>query len=370
MNAYGFDVETTSTITAAIAEIGSVDYESKNDANEPAYTPAEITEPGVYTLKIGEMSIGDANFEAASPWMTTQGGKKGRCNPYWSMTFNVVEKVVDVEAVDPVPYNVSGEYNEKVPAEITVNFDDEDVTVNNVIISSGSPIAQPVDGWKLDGKTLTIPVSEELQASRTIIVRVTATASTGQIVNYGYTDEELNDGNNGIMLVYQTPQDDLVPTEVTPADKAEVKNLSDIVLSFGTEELGTIMPNDIELRDAEDQLVTTGTAELNVIQESMTATSLTIMLETEVTEAGTYTLVIPAETFYNATETLWNPELKYTFTVNPTLTGISGINVDANETVKVYTIGGVYVGEGQAAEILGKLAKGIYIVNGAKVAIK
>ena len=368
MNVYGFDEETTSPITAAIAEIGSVDYENKNADNEPAYTPAEITEPGVYTLKIGEMSIGDANFEAASPWMTTQGGTKGRCNPDWSMTFNVVEKVVGVEAVDPVPYNVSGEYNEKVPAEITVNFDDEDVTVNNVIISSGSPIAQPVDGWKLDGKTLTIPVSEELQASRTITVKVTATASTGQIVNYGYTDEELNDGNNGIMLVYQTPQDALVPTEVTPADKATVESISDIVLTFD-ENLGTVNSEGIELRDADDNVVASGVAEINFDEATWSATSLTISLDNVITAAGTYTLVIPAENFYNEDETLWNPELKYTFTIE-TLSGISGIKVNADGTVKVYTIDGVYVGEGQVAEVLGKLAKGIYIVNGTKVAIK
>jgi len=38
--------------------------------------------------------------------------------------------------------------------------------------------------------------------------------------------------------------------------------------------------------------------------------------------------------------------------------------------VKVYTLDGVYVGEGQASEVLGKLAKGIYIVNGTKVAVK
>ncbi len=358
---------TTAYFIATVYPLGTVTDNVAADGTEPV----AITTPGVYTLKIDEQSIGDSQFDIAYPWMGPIGSTdRGRCNPEYNWTFNVVEKVVEVESVDPVPYNVSGEYNEEVPAEVTVKFNDADVNVEQVMIRYGQRNFEFVEFYDVKDGVLTFDVPEKLLAERAITVLMTATASTGQPINYGYTDEELNDGISGIQLIYQTPQDVLVPTEVTPADKAEVKNLSDIVLSFGTEELGTIMPNDIELRDAEDQLVTTGTAELNVIQESMTATSLTIMLETEVTEAGTYTLVIPAETFYNATETLWNPELKYTFTVNPTLTGISGINVDANETVKVYTIGGVYVGEGQAAEILGKLAKGIYIVNGAKVAIK
>ena len=44
--------------------------------------------------------------------------------------------------------------------------------------------------------------------------------------------------------------------------------------------------------------------------------------------------------------------------------------VSADGTVKVYTIDGVYVGQGKAADMLGKLAKGVYIVNGTKVVVK
>ena len=51
-------------------------------------------------------------------------------------------------------------------------------------------------------------------------------------------------------------------------------------------------------------------------------------------------------------------------------TGIKGIKVDADGNVKVYTIDGVYVGEGAAADMLESLPAGVYIVNGTKVAVK
>ena len=65
----------------------------------------------------------------------------------------------------------------------------------------------------------------------------------------------------------------------------------------------------------------------------------------------------------------YNPELTLKFTVGSSV-GINGIKVSADGTVKVYTIDGVYVGQGKAADMLGKLAKGVYIVNGTKVVVK
>ncbi len=38
--------------------------------------------------------------------------------------------------------------------------------------------------------------------------------------------------------------------------------------------------------------------------------------------------------------------------------------------MKVYTIDGVYVGQGKAADMLGKQAKDIYIINGTKIVLK
>ena len=46
------------------------------------------------------------------------------------------------------------------------------------------------------------------------------------------------------------------------------------------------------------------------------------------------------------------------------------VSVSADGTVKVYTIDGVYVGLGKAADMLGKLAKDIYIINGTKIVLK
>ena len=67
---------------------------------------------------------------------------------------------------------------------------------------------------------------------------------------------------------------------------------------------------------------------------------------------------------------LYNPALVYVYTINGIGTSITGIKTDANGNVKVYTIDGVYVGEGAAAETINSLPAGVYIINGTKVAIK
>ena len=361
-------------MTVILAETGTVNYEvfsGEEGTRTPEYEPYEVTTPGQYTLKIAQMSIGDANFEAASPWMTNQSGNKGRCNPDWAWTFNVVEKIVEVESVDPAPYNVSGEYNEKVPAEVSVKFNDANVTVENVVamVSPFNSAILTEDDYKLEDGVLTMSIPESMLAERKVTVTVEAVSSEGQPVTYGYTAEDIDAGLSGIMLVYQTPQDVLVPTAVTPEDKSTVTSLADIVLTFG-ENLGIADSEGIELRDAAGQHVAYGVAEVNFDEEAWAATSLTIRLDDVIDAEGTYTLVIPAENFYNEDESVWNPALEYTFTVDPTFTGISGINVSADEEVKVYTVSGVYVGAGKAGDVLGKLSKGIYIVNGQKVAIK
>ena len=359
---------TTGYMIATVYPLGTVTDNVAADGTEPA----AITTPGVYTLKIDEQSIGDAQFDIDYPWMGPLGSKeRGRCNPEYNWTFNVVEKIVEVESVDPAPYNVSGEYNEKVPAEVSVKFNDANVTVENVVamVSPFNSAILTEDDYKLEDGVLTMSIPESMLAERKVTVTVEAVSSEGQPVTYGYTAEDIDAGLSGIMLVYQTPQDVLVPTAVTPEDKSTVSSLADIVLTFG-ENLGIADSEGIELRDAAGQPVAYGVAEVNFDEEAWAATSLTIRLDDVIDAEGTYTLVIPAENFYNEDESVWNPALEYTFTVDPTFTGISGINVSADEEVKVYTVSGVYVGAGKAGDVLGKLSKGIYIVNGQKVAIK
>ena len=72
----------------------------------------------------------------------------------------------------------------------------------------------------------------------------------------------------------------------------------------------------------------------------------------------------------NNVEGVCNPELTYTFTVDTSL-GIGGVTAGSSDApVKVYNLNGVLVSSGKAADVLGKLPAGVYIVNGRKVVIR
>ena len=64
----------------------------------------------------------------------------------------------------------------------------------------------------------------------------------------------------------------------------------------------------------------------------------------------------------------YSPELKYTFTLIDG-EGIGDVLADA-ETADIYTVSGILVKKDAKADDLKTLKKGIYIVNGKKVAIK
>ena len=329
-------------------------------------TPVVITEPGKYTLKIEMGSIGDGDFDYNYPWMGPLGRTdRGNCNPEFNWTFNVVDHLVTVESVDPEPYSASGEYNDEVPAEITVNFSEEGVTVNDIIYQSGViPTRTPITEYKMDGKTLTFELPGAATSQRSVTVTINANAANGQPISYGLTDEEIIEGLYGINLVYQMRKDILVPETVTPAEDETVEALDEITLKFGQNAYYTDYETTLELKDADGNTVTTATPEVGADD-----TEIVLLLNPVVTTPGEYTLTIPAEAIYDLDGINYNPELTLKFTVGSSV-GINGIKVSADGTVKVYTIDGVYVGQGKAADMLGKLAKGVYIVNGTKVVVK
>ena len=329
-------------------------------------TPVIITEPGKYTLKIEAGSIGDGSFDYTYPWMgSSPGSERGACNPEFNWTFNVVDHLVTVESVDPEPYSASGEYNDEVPAEITVNFSEEGVTVNDIIYQSGViPTRTPITEYKMDGKTLTFELPGAATSQRSVTVTINANAANGQPISYGLTDEEIIEGLYGINLVYQMRKDILVPETVTPAEGESVEALEEITLKFGQNAYYTDYETTLELKDADGNTVTTATPEVGADD-----TEIVLLLNPVVTTPGEYTLTIPAEAIYDLDGINYNPELTLKFTVGSSV-GINGIKVSADGTVKVYTIDGVYVGQGKAADMLGKLAKGVYIVNGTKVVVK
>ena len=329
-------------------------------------TPVIITEPGKYTLKIEAGSIGDGGFDYTYPWMgSSPGSKRGACNPEFNWTFNVVDKLVEVESVSPEPYSDTDQYNEAIPEEVTVTFTDN-VRVGSIVYSNvATPMLRnTIEDYTVDGNKLTFNLPADALTASGVNINIQATAENGQYINYGLSDEDIAQGAQGIVLYYQTPLDVIVPETVTPAEDETVEALDEITLKFGQNAYYTDYETTLELKDADGNTVTTATPEVGADD-----TEIVLLLNPVVTTPGEYTLTIPEKAIYDLDGLCYNPELTLKFTVGSSV-GINGIKVSADGTVKVYTIDGVYVGQGKAADMLGKLAKGVYIVNGAKVVVK
>lgn len=354
-------------VTATVCELGTVDHETYEG------TPVAITTPGVYVVKVDSMAIGDGNFDPNNPWQTDMGGyTKGRCNPTWTWTFNVVEEIVTVTNVDPATYNVSGEYCDEIPAEVNVTMSSADFTVSSVTARYGMNIVEPLE-YSVDGSVLNIKLTDAARAEGQVVVNITATSDKGGApIVYGSDDDEVQ----LITLVYQTSRAKLVPESTTPADGETVDELSTIVLDFAENVAGLNFDAEVTLTNENgDSFPCSFDYDFEAMDK------INIYLDDPVTAEGTYTLTVPEGFVYNDTYDygfsdqygnpqgdIYNPELTYVFYINGTV-GITAIKADADGNVKVYTVDGVYVGEGKAADMLNSLQKGVYIVNGTKVAI-
>lgn len=362
------DAEVMEKVIATVCEAGSVNHEDNSG------TPSVLTEPGLYTIRIDSMALGDGSFDPNYPWMVSmQGGNiKGRCNPTWTWTVNVVEEIVDVVSVDPAPYNVSGEFCSEIPAQIEVTMSSADFTVSAANVRYGMNIVENVES-KIDGATLTLMLAETARAESRIVITVAATASNGGApIIYG-----AEDGMQNITLVYQTERNKFVPTAITPTPGEEniIGELSDIIIDFD----GTISKiNDENVPTVTD--ADNNDYECSIDFDAELFNRCHVKLSSAIIAKGTYTLTIPEGTLFNDTYDfgftseagepegdLYNPELVYVFYVDRD--SVVAIAADADGNVKVYTVDGVFVGEGAAADMLGRLPEGIYIINGTKVAV-
>lgn len=371
---YGEYVSTTSTAKAAVykgEEKVADAILTSNDEND-AYTvtaqfveigtqtPKEINEFGAYVLKVDSQSIANEFFNEETPWTDGLQGH-GTCNPDFTVAFNIDPVIITVESVDPAPYVEGGEYSKEIPAEIKITLSNEGATVNSALVTYGMNTRVPAEA-KVEGKVITVTVPEAALAENNIGVSVAAVNENGTPISYG------TDGV--ILLTYQMPKNILVPTEVTPADGSTVKSIATVELTvdskYGVGELNTNNVITVKKDGAE-------ASNISAAIDYATGDDMNKMMITftpEITEDGTYTVVIPEETFYDLDGNLFNPELTYTFIVDNS-TNIGGVEVeDANAVVEVYSVDGCLVSKGKKADVMKKLVKGIYIINGQKVVIR
>lgn len=373
---YGEKVYTTSTATAAVYKGEEKVADAILTTNEDetglglvvtaqfveigTQTPKEINEFGAYVLKVDSQSIANEYFNEETPWTDGLQGH-GTCNPDFTVAFNIDPVIITVESVDPAPYVEGGEYSKEIPAEIKITLSNEGATVNSALVTYGMNTRVPAEA-KVEGKVITVTVPEAALAENNIGVSVAAVNENGTPISYG------TDGV--ILLAYQMPKNILVPTEVTPADGSTVKSIATVELTvdskYGVGELNTNNVITVKKDGAE-------ASNISAAIDYATGDDMNKMMITftpEITEDGTYTVVIPEETFYDLDGNLFNPELTYTFIVDNS-TNIGGVEVeDANAVVEVYSVDGCLVSKGKKADVMKKLVKGIYIINGQKVVIR
>lgn len=373
---YGEKVYTTSTATAAVYKGEEKVADAILTTNEDetglglvvtaqfveigTQTPKEINEFGAYVLKVDSQSIANEYFNEETPWTDGLQGH-GTCNPDFTVAFNIDPAILAVESVDPAPYVEGGEYSKEIPAEINITLSGEGAKVNSALVTYGMNTRVPAEA-KVEGKVITVTVPEAALAENNIGVSVAAVNENGTPISYG------TDGV--ILLTYQMPKNILVPTEVTPADGSTVKSIATVELTvdskYGVGELNTNNVITVKKDGAE-------ASNISAAIDYATGDDMNKMMITftpEITEDGTYTVVIPEETFYDLNGNLFNPELTYTFIVDKS-TNIGGVEVeDANAVVEVYSVDGCLVSKGKKADVMKKLVKGIYIINGQKVVIR
>lgn len=373
---YGEKVYTTSTATAAVYKGEEKVADAILTTNEDetglglvvtaqfveigTQTPKEINEFGAYVLKVDSQSIANEYFNEETPWTDGLQGH-GTCNPDFTVAFNIDPAILAVESVDPAPYVEGGEYSKEIPAEINITLSGEGAKVNSALVTYGMNTRVPAEA-KVEGKVITVTVPEAALAENNIGVSVAAVNENGTPISYG------TDGV--ILLTYQMPKNILVPTEVTPADGSTVKSIATVELTvdskYGVGELNTNNVITVKKDGAE-------ASNISAAIDYATGDDMNKMMITftpEITEDGTYTVVIPEETFYDLDGNLFNPELTYTFIVDKS-TNIGGVEVeDANAVVEVYSVDGCLVSKGKKADVMKKLVKGIYIINGQKVVIR
>lgn len=373
---YGEKVYTTSTATAAVYKGEEKVADAILTTNEDetglglvvtaqfveigTQNPKEINEFGAYVLKVDSQSIANEYFNEETPWTDGLQGH-GTCNPDFTVAFNIDPAILAVESVDPAPYVEGGEYSKEIPAEINITLSGEGAKVNSALVTYGMNTRVPAEA-KVEGKVITVTVPEAALAENNIGVSVAAVNENGTPISYG------TDGV--ILLAYQMPKNILVPTEVTPADGSTVKSIATVELTvdskYGVGELNTNNVITVKKDGVE-------ASNISAAIDYATGDDMNKMMITftpEITEDGTYTVVIPEETFYDLDGNLFNPELTYTFIVDKS-TNIGGVEVeDANAVVEVYSVDGCLVSKGKKADVMKKLVKGIYIINGQKVVIR
>jgi len=347
-----------------VAHIANEDYPWDDTTIWNLYLDKTITEPGTYKLYIpgGYFNLGeDMNAQVSKP--TT-----------FTYIIAGVSKTLAPVAIEP------DTLESKTISElstVTLTFGE------NVVINPNGEITVVN---KADRTTVTTATAAVSATDSTVVVITLATPITtegsytvvvpeGMIGNAEYETSGYASGNcNAEYGFNYVVGEEVVDEEVVEADPApgEVSSLSRIILTFPND--ADVAPTydtsvgEIELRDATGAKVVGATSDIDWNIEEYN--KIPVDLASEVTEAGTYTLHIPAGFYTLSGGSRMSKEINLTYTIEGGTTAINGVVVSGNN-VDIYSLSGVKVKSGvKATEATKELQRGVYIVNGKKFVVK
>ena len=299
-----------------------------NEAGEP------LTTEGEYRIEIPAGVFGD------KAWYDSD-GLSGACNAATTLYFTVGKEATEIACTaDPAD-------GSKVDAlgTITLTYKTSEIGIGNGKIQINK-----------DGNELTT-VEAELDFNDYNVATVAVNATEKGVytieIPEGYFNDENGDPIPAVTLTYYVGDvvvPDNKPCTADPADGSELDALTTITLTYKNKEIG-IGNGKIQINKDGNEL-TTVEAELDFNDYNVATVAV------NATEKGVYTIEIP-EGYFNDENGDPIPAVTLTYYVG-VASGIQNINAAiANGTV--YNLNGVKVN---------KATKGIFIVNGKKVAKK
>ncbi len=296
----------------------------------------------------------------------------------YSKEENISYTIIDKEFNDFAPTSVEPTPNsmEKVKSlsTLTLTFDKQPVINPNitdaVTVYDRTSRNQVATGTlSASGNDVTVTLSEEIKTDGTYTVNI----AEGAIGDEAYGSSSYTEGscNAALSYGYIVSSEEVKPQVVTiEPNEGEVTSLKHFVLTWDNESAdgNWNITDQILLVDIDGNVVTSaGNIDIYCGEEF---NQMEFDLKEEVTEAGTYTLKIPAGRFLlgdmvdRESEAM---EFEYTIT---DATGISSLFSDETSSFNVYNVNGVKVMSTTDKAELGKLTKGLYIINGKKVIIR
>ncbi len=281
----------------------------------------EIVEPGQYTIVIPEESIFGY----------------GIFNPEISLTYTI-----GAEATTVVDVNPACAHYEEMPTTIKVTFSNDIKTLEFGLLRTdftgvrGYYLSE--EDYTVAGNELTINVPVDYaNGAANMMLTLAVIDANDQYVTYAYDEAELNEDYVTLMYTAEM-KSDLFVMESSDPEAGVVEKLDVINVTFGnggyTYVGGFDKTKEVVVLNADEEVVAKAAMEVVEMTEtedgetySWPTSTVKFTLDTPVTAAGEYTLVIPEATVYNegyyeeaddfgaSYGAIYNPEVRIEYTI-------------------------------------------------------